>query len=94
VPAIDPVRLKALIESQKPAHTLATIRIGGEGFVVGVWSSVGVDTAFVPLPAPTLGAAGNVRLRRASLVAAGEPRGRLPLAIDVSSLVGVQTMVE
>jgi phage tail-like protein len=94
VPVIDPVRLKALIESQKPAHTLATIRIGGEGFVVGVWSSVGVDTAFVPLPAPTLGAAGNVRLRRASLVAAGEPRGRLPLAIDVSSLVGVQTMVE
>ena len=92
--AIDPVRLNALIESQKPAHTLATIRFGGEGFVVGVWSSVGIDTAFVPLPAPTLGATGNVRLRRASLVAAGAPRGRLPLAIGVSSLVGVQTKLE
>ena len=71
-----------------------TIRFGGDGFVVGVWSAVGIDTAFEPLPGPVLGAAGNVRLRRASLVAAGPPRGRLPLAVGVSSSVGVQTSLE
>ncbi len=91
---VDRNRLNDLIASQKPAHTTATVRFGGDGFVVGVWSAVGIDTAFMPLPAPTLGASGNVRLRRASLVAAGTPRGRLPLAIGVSSVVGVQTLLE
>ncbi len=91
---LDRTRFRDLVESQKPAHTLATVQYGGDGFVVGVWSSVGIDTAFEPLPAPVLGAAGNVRLRRASVVAAGPPRGRLPLAVGVSSAVGVQTSLE
>jgi len=91
---IDRDRLNALIDSQKPAHTAVTVRYGGEGFVVGVWSSVGIDTAFTALPAPVLGASGNVRLRRTSVVAEGTPRGRLPLAIGVSSVVGVQTLLE
>jgi phage tail-like protein len=92
--SIDHTRFRDLVESQKPAHTLATVRYGGEGFVVGVWSSVGIDTAFEPLPAPVIGPTGNVRLRRASLVAAGPPRGRLPLAVGVSSAVGVHTSLE
>ena len=91
---VDHARLKALIDSQKPAHTAVTVRYGGEGFVVGVWSSVGIDTAFTSLPPPVLGASGNVRLRRTSVVAEGTPRGRLPLAIGVSSVVGVQTLLE
>jgi phage tail-like protein len=93
-PDLDPARVAALVESQKPAHTAAAVRFGGDGFVVGVWSAVGIDTAFTPLPRPVLGAAGNVRLRRASLVAAGPPRGRLPLVVNVSSAVGVQTLLE
>jgi phage tail-like protein len=92
--AADRARLGALIDSQKPAHTLVTVRHGGEGFVVGVWSSVGIDTAFTALPPPVLGAAGTVRLRRTSVVAEGAPRGRLPLAIGVSSVVGVQTLLK
>ena len=91
---LDHGRLTDLVDAQKPAHTAVTIRFGGDGFVVGVWSAVGIDTAFEPLPGPVLGAAGNVRLRRASLVAAGPPRGRLPLAVGVSSSVGVQTSLE
>jgi phage tail-like protein len=92
--ALEQARMKALIDSQKPAHTAATIRFAGDGFVVGVWSAVGVDTAFTPPPPSVLGAAGNVRLRRASLVAAGPLRGRLPMAVSVSSVVGVQTLLE
>lgn len=91
---LDRDRLAALIEAQKPAHTAMTFRVGGDGFVVGVWSTVGVDTAFTPLPAPVLGGSGNVRLGRASLVAAGPRRGRLALAVGRSSAVGVHTLLE
>lgn len=70
-------RLRRLVDSQKPAHTLATVRQGGSGFVVGTWSGVGIDTAFAPLPAPVLGgggraaAPGTVRLNRMSVLRAG-----------------------
>ena len=60
---IDQSRVTGLIESQKPAHTAMSVRFGGDGFVVGIWSSVGIDTAFTPLPQPVLGASGNIRLR-------------------------------
>ena len=50
----DLAALRALVVSQAPAHTVAEVRPGGLGLVVGVWSAVGVDTALVPLPAPVL----------------------------------------
>jgi phage tail-like protein len=53
----DLAALRQLIVSQAPAHTVAEVRPGGLGLVVGVWSAVGVDTALVPLPAPVIGAA-------------------------------------
>jgi phage tail-like protein len=37
-------RLEQLVSSIKPAHTRASVRVGGAGFVVGVTSMVGVDT--------------------------------------------------
>jgi len=61
-------RLKNLIESQSPAHTVSSIRVGGTGFLVGHWSDVGVDSAFVPLAAPVLGSTGNIRLNRMSVL--------------------------
>jgi len=91
---IDRNRVIDLIESQKPAHTTMSVRFGGDGFVVGIGSSVGIDTAFTPLPPPVLGASGNIRLRRASLVAASPARGRLPLVVGLSSAVGVQTLLK
>jgi phage tail-like protein len=92
--AIDVARMTALIESQKPAHTAATVRFGNDGFVVGVWSAVGIDTALAPLATSVLGTAGNVRLRRASVVAAGTPRGRLPLVVGVTAAVGIHTLLQ
>jgi hypothetical protein len=61
-------RVQALLGSQKPAHTIATLRLGGDGFVLGTRSAVGIDTVFAPLPAPVLGRGGNVRLNRLTVL--------------------------
>jgi phage tail-like protein len=54
----DPAALRQLVTTQAPAHTVAEVRPGGLGLVAGVWSTVGVDTALAPLPAPVLQAGG------------------------------------
>ncbi|HJY95467.1 MAG TPA: hypothetical protein VJ371_10955, partial [Streptosporangiaceae bacterium] len=51
----DLAALRALVASQAPAHTVTEVTPGGLGFVVGIWSAVGVDTALAPLPAPVVG---------------------------------------
>jgi phage tail-like protein len=86
-------RLERAVASQKPAHTLAAVRVGGSGFVLGSWSAVGIDTAFAPLPAPVLGKAGNVRLNRMSLVWPGPGGCRAPLQLGTSSSVGISTVL-
>ena len=70
----DLAALRQLVTTQAPAHTVAEVRLGGFGLVVGVWSAVGVDTALAPLPAPVLrpsgppGAAQPVTLGRHSVL--------------------------
>ena len=70
----DLAALRQLVTTQAPAHTVAEVRLGGLGLVVGVWSAVGVDTALAPLPAPVLrpsgppGAAQPVTLGRHSVL--------------------------
>jgi phage tail-like protein len=86
-------RLQRLVESQKPAHTLASITIGGSGWILGTWSQVGVNTSFAPLPAPVLGSAGNVRLNRMSVLWSG-PRGRQSGVKVGRAAVGLQTVME
>jgi phage tail-like protein len=86
-------RLQRLIESQKPAHTLASIRVGGAGWVLGNWSAVGVDTSFSPLPAPVLGPAGNVRLNRMSVLWSGPRGSRAGLTIGQAS-IGTKTVMK
>jgi hypothetical protein len=83
--------LARLIASQSPAHTVPTLRVGGAGFVVGPWSAVGIDTAFVPLPAPVLGGTGNVRLSRASVLYGGRRAGR-GMPADGTAQVGLNTV--
>jgi phage tail-like protein len=91
--ALDPERLRRLVASQAPAHTVAEIRLGGAGLVVGQQAAVGVDTALVPLPAPVLGGAGGtVKLGRRSVVWPGR-RGRGPaMRVGDRSVVGVHTV--
>jgi phage tail-like protein len=51
----DRMRLEALVEALKPAHTIGRVRFGGSGFVLGPQSSVGIDTALLGPPPPVLG---------------------------------------
>ncbi len=89
--------LTRLVSRQAPAHTAGSVRVGGFGLVVGVRSTVGVDTAFVPLPAPLLGPAPGAggrtqaaRLGRSSVLRPG-PRGPR-IGAPVGAVVGVQTI--
>jgi phage tail-like protein len=86
-------RVQSLVDSQKPAHTVATLRLGGgTGFLLGGALATGVDTAFVPLPAPVLGRAGNVRLNRASVLRRGRCTQRRSAAHGM--VVGQQPLME
>jgi phage tail-like protein len=84
-------RMQALIDSQKPAHTIASLRVGG-GFRVGASAAVGIDTVFAPLPAPVLGRAGNVRLNRMSVLRPA--RGGRRRAQACGWAVGLQSLTE
>jgi phage tail-like protein len=86
-------RLTNVVNAQKPAHTVASIRLGGTGFLLGVWSAVGVDTLLAP-PAPPVLGSGNVRLNRMSILgseAGGIGRGS---GLGVNSILGTQTIAE
>jgi phage tail-like protein len=88
--SVDEEALRRLVVRQAPAHTRGSVRTGGAGFVVGTRSTVGVDTAFVPLPAPVLGGA---RLNDDGVLRPG-PRGvRHGVSVGVVSAVGVHTRV-
>jgi hypothetical protein len=54
---------------------------------------VGVDTAFGSLPPPVLGAAGNVRLRRSSVLWAGAGVSS-GVVVGGSTFVGINTVTE
>jgi hypothetical protein len=85
-------RLQRLIDSQKPAHIVATTRVGGAGFVVGSWSTAGIDTALAPLPAPVLGGPlGNVKLSRATVLWTRRGGSRGSLSVGRAAAVGIHT---
>jgi phage tail-like protein len=86
-------RLTHLIESQKPAHTVAAIRAGGQGVVLGGGIAVGIDTSLTPLPPPVLGGA-KLRLRRSAVLWAGSRGRRSGPAVGQTTVVGINTVME
>ncbi|HEY6176595.1 MAG TPA: phage tail protein [Kofleriaceae bacterium] len=92
-PQVMRERLTRLLDSQKPAHTVVTTRVGGTGFIVGSWSTAGVDTVLAPLPAPVLGGPkSNARLSRATVLwtRRGGARGRF--SVGSTAAVGIHTL--
>jgi phage tail-like protein len=85
--------LRRLVERQAPAHTRGSVRIGGEGFVVGTRSTVGVDTSFVPLPPPVLGGTHPLRLNHDGVLRPGPRGARHGVSVGLVSAVGVHTRV-
>ncbi|MGW4523931.1 phage tail protein [Amycolatopsis sp. NPDC004378] len=88
--AADEDAVRRLVVRQAPAHTRGTVRTGGAGFVVGTRSTVGVDTAFVPLPPPVVGGA---RLNHDGVLRPGPRGARHGVSAGVVSAVGVHTRV-
>jgi phage tail-like protein len=92
---VDAERLRRLVDSQAPAHTVAEVRIGGTGLIVGEQAVVGVDTVLLPLSPPVLGGpgGGNVRLCRRSVLWHSR-RGSGPVVrVGDRAVVGVNTVV-
>jgi phage tail-like protein len=89
----DPTRLVRLIDHQKPAHTLASVRVGGNGLVLGVWSAVGIDTLIGAPPAPRL-AEESARLNRTALLRHGRLGARTALRVGQSAAIGINTRME
>jgi phage tail-like protein len=87
---VDEAALRRLVAAQAPAHTAGSVRRGGQGWVVGVWSAVGVDTAFTTPPAPVLGR--TVRLGRASVVATSRRGAHRAIAVGERASVGTETV--
>jgi phage tail-like protein len=85
-------RLVNLINAQKPAHSVASVRLGGSGFLLGFSSVVGVDSVFVPFARPMLGTSGNIRLNRNSVLWRGSRRAGGGTSVGQSSIVGIQTI--
>ena len=82
-----------VVESQKPAHTIATLRHGG-GLIAGLGTSVGIDTALVPLPRPVLGGPAGVRLSRSSVLWSRYPCTDPTTQVGRASAVGIHTLAE
>jgi hypothetical protein len=85
--------------SQVPAHTVAEVRPGGLGLVVGLWSAVGVDTALVPLPAPVLeaapaGATQPVTLNRQSVLWPAARGSWVGIRLGAGPAVGIHTVAQ
>jgi phage tail-like protein len=89
----DEKALRRLVERQAPAHTVGSVRTGGAGFVVGSRSTVGVDTAFVPLPPPVLGGERPLRLNRDAVLRPGRRGLRRGVSVGEVSAVGVHTQM-
>jgi phage tail-like protein len=87
-------RLTALLDSQKPAHTVVTARVGGAGLVVGSYSAVGIDTVLAPLPAPVLGGpAGNARLSRTTVLWPRRGGSRGAFSVGRTAAIGLNTLL-
>ncbi|WP_405809943.1 hypothetical protein OG729_34920 [Streptomyces sp. NBC_00210] len=77
-----------LIERLSPAHTTATVSIGGLGFTVGERSAVGVDTLLVsPAPSPA-----GVAVLGADTVLGADRSGRRGIRMDGTSGAGIRTV--
>jgi phage tail-like protein len=84
-------RLRNLVDAQKPAHVVASIRVGGDLALVGIDSAVGIDTRLGGLPLPYLGK--TTRLRRHSVLARGRSRGGARFAVGTASAASIQTVL-
>ncbi len=82
-------RMERLIDSQKPAHTVAVLRDGSSDFVLGEPVRVGIDTGFGPFTASVLGhEEAGLRLGRNLVLSSGRSSGIKGIQLNRSAVVG------
>ena len=82
-------RLRRLIDAQKPAHVVASVRVGAGRGLVGIEYAVGIDTRLGGLPASHLGT--TTLLGRRTVLAPGARRGGAGFAVGTASAIAIQT---
>jgi phage tail-like protein len=92
IPEESRVQLERLVASQKPAHTVASVHVGGHSFLLGHQSAVGVDTLLAPPPAAALGV--NARLNRMSVLRPGPHGLRAGILPGATAVIGEGTIVQ
>lgn len=85
--------MEQLIDNQKPAHTQASLHTGGSGFVVGIRSSAGIDSAFMPVEKAVLGSETS-RLDRSMVLSAAARSSSIRLRTSPIVGVGINTVME
>ena len=86
-------RLRRLIESQKPAHTIASLRVGGEGFVLGPGLRLALTRCLDIWRRRARENGGNIRLNRIVCCGRSE-RPAFSIVPGQTAVVGVNTVME
>jgi phage tail-like protein len=99
VPGIDEEgvrrQIAGVVESQKPAHTLATVHAARTAPVIGQGMHVGIDTTLVALPPAVLARNGRgVRLDRNAVLWSASRCAGPAIRVGASSAIGINTVME
>ncbi len=83
-------RLQQLINAQKPAHTLVTLRTSESNFILGTEIKLGINTTLKPF-APSVLATGEqaIRLDRGTILSSARGKSDQGLRVGHGSTVGV-----
>jgi phage tail-like protein len=94
-------QLDRIIETQKPAHTLHLLRVGGDGFRLGRNSFLGIDTKLEATAPPVLGGCtedicipGTTRLGKTSILRRGRRTSGCGFTLGSRIVIGVETKLE
>ncbi|MGI9331956.1 MAG: phage tail protein [Gammaproteobacteria bacterium] len=80
-------QLVALVEAQKPAHTIARVVDASGRFALGFGTTVGIDTAFRSFKPTVLGAANGVSLGRSSILSSGNSKDVNALTLGTAAVL-------
>lgn len=91
-------QIESVVENLKPAHTQHTLRMGGQGFVLGHRSAIGIDTKFVApgeIVLANRSEAANEGIRLGEgVLRPGPNRPTSGLNLGVTSNIGIHTTLE
>lgn len=82
-------RVTRLVDANKPAHVVATIRVGGGAALLGPELAIGIDTVLTGLAGGYLGT--TARLSRQTILAPGTTRAGATISIGRDAVVGANT---